>query len=461
MIDLSDCRRIHCIGIGGIGLSAIADILIERNYEVTGSDMKAGDMVRKLEEKGAKVFIGHNASNVEGADLVVYTVAVSDDNPELVRAKELGIPTVTRAQMLGKIMEEYDYSIAVSGTHGKTTTTSMVSLILKNAGKDPTIAVGGNLPEIGGNVAVGNSKYFVTEACEYRDSFLNLKPTIEIILNIDSDHLDYFKDIDHIVDSFNSFADIVSKNGSIIAYSANPFVNSVIKNRENIITFGFSEDCTYCGSDITFREGMPSFTISSEGRELARIQLQVPGEHNILNAMAAFVCAHMLGVEVSTIVDTLEAYTGTARRFDIQGHTKDGRTVVDDYAHHPTEIRATLKAALNVSHRELWCIFQPHTYTRTLALFEQFGKAFEDADKVVLTEIYAAREKNTQNISSQDLLNEIKKNYPDKEVYFYPDKEAAAEFVYKKSMPGDLILTMGAGDVYLAGEQILKMDGEN
>lgn len=460
MIDLSDCRKIHCIGIGGIGLSAIADILIERGYDVSGSDMKSGIMTDKLSAKGARIFIGHRAENVDDADLVVYTVAVSDDNPELVRARELGIPAVTRAQMLGAIMEEYEYSIAVSGTHGKTTTTSMISLILRNAGKDPTIAVGGNLSEIGGNVAVGRSRYFVTEACEYRDSFLNLKPVIEIILNIDSDHLDYFKDIDHIVASFNEFAGLVPDNGYIIAYDANPFVNSVVKNRPNVVTFGFSENCTYCGSDIEFINGMPQFTVSTEGRALARIQLAVPGEHNILNAMAAFVCCHMLGTDVDVIKSTLENYGGTARRFDIQGKTADGRTVVDDYAHHPTEIRATLAAACNVPHRQLWCMFQPHTYTRTLALFREFGRAFENADKVVLTEIYAAREKNTYNISSQDLLNEIKKNYPDKEVYYFAEKEEAAQFVYNKSMPEDLILTMGAGDIYKAGEIILKMDEE-
>lgn len=460
MINLSDYSKIHCIGIGGIGLSAVADILLERGFEVSGSDMKESDMTAKLAEKGVKIFIGHDGRNVEGTDLIVYTVAVSDDNPELVRAKELGIPAVTRAQMLGAIMEEYDYSIAISGTHGKTTTTSMISLILKNAGKDPTIAVGGNLSEIGGNVKVGSSQYFVTEACEYRDSFLNLRPVIEIILNIDSDHLDYFKDIDHIVDSFGRFAKLVPENGYIIAYDANPFVSSVIKGKSNVITFGFSENCTYYVTDIEFKGGMPQFTVNTEGRELCRIQLQVPGEHNILNALAAFVCCHMLGTEPDVIKETLESYCGTARRFDIKGKTEDGRTVVDDYAHHPTEIRATLKAACNVPHRNLWCIFQPHTYTRTLALFDEFGKAFEDADKVVLTDIYAARESDIYNVSSQDLLNEIKKNFPDKDVYYFPEKEEAAEFVYKRSMPEDIILTMGAGDIYKAGAHILEMDGE-
>ena len=460
MINLSDYKKIHCIGIGGIGLSAIADILIERGYEVSGSDMKSGAMTEKLASRGAKICIGHRAENVEDVDLVVYTVAISDENPEFKRAKELGIPTMTRAQMLGAIMGEYDYSIAISGTHGKTTTTSMVSLILRNAKKDPTIAVGGNLPEIGGNVAVGTSPYFVTEACEYRDSFLSLKPTIEIILNIDSDHLDYFKDIDHIARSFNEFAALVPEDGYIIAYDANPFVNSVVKELPNVVTFGFAEGCTYAGSNIEFVGGMPKFTISHEGKKLADVQLSVPGEHNILNSMAAFACCHMLGVEVDTIVETLEEYHGTARRFDIQGKTKDGRLVVDDYAHHPTEIKATLNAAKNVPHKDTWCLFQPHTYTRTLALFDEFADSFEDADVVALAEIYAAREKNTYNISSKDLMREIKKHHPEKTVYYFDDMEKLAAFVYDNSLPEDIILTMGAGDIYKAGEMILKWDKE-
>ena len=460
MVDLKDCKCIHCIGIGGIGLSAVADILLERGYRVTGSDMKDGPMTARLREKGAEIFIGHRAENVEGADLIVYTVAVSDDNPELARAKELGIPAITRAQMLGKLMSEYDYSIAVSGTHGKTTTTSMVSLILRNAKMDPTILVGGNLSQIGGNVSVGGSQYFVTEACEYRDSFLSLKPKIEIILNIDSDHLDYFKNIDHIVNSFNEFASLVPEDGCIIAYDANPFVNSVVSGLPNVVTFGFTDNCTYYGSDIEFDNGMPVFTVNHEGKPLGKVRLNVPGEHNILNSMAAFACCHMLGVDVDTIVSTLEQYTGTDRRFDVLGSTEDGRKIVDDYAHHPTEIRATLSAAKNVPHNNLWCLFQPHTYTRTLALFDEFADSFEAADKIVLAEIYAARESNIYNISSRELMDEIKKRHPDKEVYYFNDQDEMAHFVYNNSSPEDLIMTMGAGDIFNVGRKILKIDKE-
>ncbi len=355
-------------------------------------------------------------------------------------------------------MSEYDYSIAISGTHGKTTTTSMVSLILKHASKEPTILVGGNLAEIGGNVEVGSGQYFVTEACEYRDSFLSLCPKIEIILNIDSDHLDYFKDIDHIVSSFDRFSKLVPEDGTIIAYNANPFVNSVVKDLDNVITFGFSENCTYYVTDIEFKNGLPGFTVNHEGRALASIQLKIPGEHNILNALASFACCHMLGVDVEDIVSTLENFSGTQRRFDIKGETSDGRKIIDDYAHHPTEIKATLAAAAKIPHSSLWCLFQPHTYTRTLALFDEFAASFENADKVVLAEIYAAREENVYNISSKGLMQEIKKQYPDKEIYYFDKLDDIASFVYNNSSAGDLIITMGAGDIYKAGEMILKLD---
>ena len=325
MIDISQYKNIHCIGIGGIGLSAIADILLVRGYNVTGSDMKESDITSNLAAKGARIFIGHRAENVENTDLIVYSSAVGKDNPELAEAARKGIPAITRAQMLGILMNEYDNSIAISGTHGKTTTTSMVSLILDNAKTDPTILVGGNLAEIGGNVRVGHGKFFVTEACEYMDSFLSLRPKIEIILNIDSDHLDYFKDIDHIVNSFDRFSKLVPDDGLIVAYEANPFVNRVIKNRKNVVTFGLNENCTYYAADVTFNEnGMPAFDVYKEGKLLDRIQLSVPGEHNILNALAAFACCHSLGINTDVISSTLKKYTGTQRRFDIVGVTGTG-----------------------------------------------------------------------------------------------------------------------------------------
>ena len=459
MVRLSDCKQIHCIGIGGIGLSAIAEILIARGYKVTGSDMRESDITERLIADGANIFLGHRAKNVEGADLVVYSAAVGNDNPELARAKELEIPTASRAEILGLLMSEYENSIAISGTHGKTTTTSMVSLILKNAEEDPTILVGGNLSEIGGNVKVGHSGHFVTEACEYMDSFLSLKPKIEIILNIDSDHLDYFKDIEHIARSFEKFASLVPEDGTIIAYDANSFVKSVVEGMPNVITFGFNESCDYYVSDIEFNaDGMPKFNVNYDGGVLCSIQLIIPGEHNILNALAAFACCHILGVGIEPIVSTLEEFTGTQRRFDIMGITSTGIKIIDDYAHHPTEIKATLSAVKNMKHKKMWCLFQPHTYTRTMALFDEFAESFENADKVVLAEIYAAREKNIYKISSKGLVNKIKEAYPGKDAYFFEDFEEIASFVYNNAEPGDLVITMGAGDIYKVGEMILERD---
>src|SRR5665648_1044281 len=300
LINLSLHKQIHCIGIGGIGLSAIVEVLINRGYFVTGSDMKESEITDKLIAKGACIFLGHRAKNIDGADLVVYSSAIANDNPERVRAKEMGIPSITRAEMLGLLMKDYKNSVAVSGAHGKTTTT-MISLILEDAKKDPTILVGGNLEQIGGNVKIGEGEYFITEACEYMDSFLSLKPKIEIILNIDSDHLDYFKDIEHIVRSFKKFTKLVPENGEIIAFDGNPFVHSIINELDNVITFGFNESCTYYGTEIDFGlVGMPRFTVNYKGKKLCKIQLAVPGEHNILNALAAVACCNYLGIEIET-----------------------------------------------------------------------------------------------------------------------------------------------------------------
>lgn len=460
MLNLKTFKHIHCIGIGGIGLSAIAEIFLTRGYQVSGSDMKESETTDKLIEQGAVIYLGHRAKNIGDSDLVVYSSAVSQDNPEIVAATEKGVPTASRAEVLGALMKEYENSIAIAGTHGKTTTTSMVSLILENEGKNPTILVGGNLQEISGNVKVGTSGYFVTEACEYMDSFLKLNPKIEIILNIDSDHLDYFKDIEHIASSFDKFANLVPEDGTIIAFDANPFVNRILKDLScKVVTFGFSERCNYYASGIEFNSsGMPSFEIHHDGEVLCTMQLSVPGEHNIANALAAFACCHELNIPTSSIVSTLQGYTGTQRRFDVIGVTGNNITIVDDYAHHPTEIKATLKAAQNMQHKDIWCLFQPHTYTRTLALFDDFATAFDAADKVVMAEIYAAREKNIYKISSKELVNEIKKVNPAKDVYYFGNFEEIANFVINNAQSGDLVITMGAGDIYKVAEIILEKD---
>lgn len=457
MIQLTDYKNIHCIGIGGVGLSAIAEILLARGYHVSGSDMKESDLTENLKRKGAEIYIGHRGSNVEHADLIVYSAAIAEENPEIVRAREKNIPLAGRAEVLGTLMDDFAKSIAISGTHGKTTTTSMVSLILNNAKLDPTILVGGNLAEIGGNVRVGQGQYFVTEACEYRDSFLQLRPKIEVILNIDSDHLDYFKDIDHIVSSFDRFAKAVPEDGKIIAYDANPFVSKIIRDIPGAITYGYNENCTYHIAEVSFgSDGMPVFSVNYLGENLGRVQLKVPGEHNILNAVGAFACCHQLGVEPKVIIETLGAFKGTQRRFDIVGTTENGVKLVDDYAHHPTEIKATLSAAHNIPHNKLWCLFQPHTYTRTLALFNEFAASFEEADVLLLADIYAAREKDIYKISSSELAEEIKREYPEKRVYYMSSFEEIANYVKKNAEEGDLVITMGAGDIYKVGDLIME-----
>ncbi len=461
MLDIKKFKHVHCIGIGGIGLSAIAEIFHLRGYVVSGSDMKQSDTTDRLKSNGITIYIGHDAANIEGADLLIYSAAVSDANPELVAAREAGITIVSRAEALGALMSDYPVSIAVSGTHGKTTTTSMVSLILEHADTDPTILVGGNLAEFGGNVKVGKSGLFVTEACEYMDSFLELRPQMEIILNIDSDHLDYFKDIDHIAASFDKFVKLVPENGYIIAYDANPFVNKVAKDAKcNVVRFGFSENSDYFASNISFdKNGNPFFDICSgtrNGEKIVSLHLSVPGEHNVANALAAFAACATLGIEPEVIAETLNLYKGTQRRFDIIGTTRQNVLLIDDYAHHPTEIMATLAAAKNRDHKRLWCVFQPHTYTRTNALFKEFTEAFDDADVLIMAEIYAAREKNIYKVSSKELITAIKEKQPSREAYYFSSFEEIAQFVHNNAQPGDIVLTMGAGDVYKIADLLME-----
>ncbi|MBQ0004668.1 MAG: UDP-N-acetylmuramate--L-alanine ligase [Clostridiales bacterium] len=457
MADFASYKRIHCLGIGGIGLSAIAEILADNGHIVSGSDIKESDVTRHLEDVGIKVFYEHKADNVEGVDAIVYSAAVSSENPEVMRANELGIPLFSRAQVLGMLMDRYENSIAICGTHGKTTVTSMTSLILRNAEYKPTILVGGNLPQINGNVEIGENEYFVTEACEYMDSFLELKPSIGVILNIDSDHLDYFKDMDHIVRSFKTFVEGIKEDGLIVAFGDNPFVKDVLKDHKNKLTYGYSENNDFYAEHIAFDEmGFPEYDICHNGNKVAHVKLSVPGEHNVLNSMAAFVTAAYLKVSPAVICETLKEFGGTHRRFDYAGTTDNGIKVIDDYAHHPTEIKATLSATKNVKHNKLWLVFQPHTYTRTKALFDEFIDCFEDTDVLIVTDIYAAREKDIYGVSSYKLVNAMKAKYPQREIYYVQDFEDIARYIRTHASEGDIAMTMGAGDVYKIGEILLK-----
>ena len=465
-IDYSAPVRVHFIGIGGISMSGLAEILLDRGFKVSGSDRGESELTKTLEEKGITVYYGQCAANIsDDIELVVYTAAIKDDNEELAEVRRRGIPELTRAELLGQIMSNYELAVAVAGTHGKTTTTSMVTDILMEAGMDPTVSVGGMLKEIGGNIRIGHSGNFVTEACEYTNSFLSFNPTVDIILNIDEDHLDFFKDIDDIRASFRRFAQLLPDDGLLI-------INADIERYEEItqglkcrvMTVSHNEgtDADLTALNISYDDlGCASFDVKvrkekdSDSAVLndVRIGLKVPGEHNIGNALAAIALAEHLKIDRDAVVRGFERFEGTDRRFQFKGRMGEV-TIIDDYAHHPTEIRATLKTARNYPHNRVVCVFQPHTYTRTKALFDEFVDALKLADVVVLAEIYAAREKDTLGMSSSLICDALKKQ--GREAYCFSTFKEIEEFLRKKTLRGDLLITMGAGDVVNIGEDLLK-----
>ncbi len=454
-IDFHTPLAVHFIGIGGISMSGLAEILLEEGFHISGSDAKESALTDALEKKGARIYYGQRASNIsDSTDVVVYTAAIHPDNPEFARAKELGIPMLTRAELLGQIMRNYDTPIAVAGTHGKTTTTSMLSHILLKGDCDPTISVGGILPAIGGNIRVGQSETFLTEACEYTNSFLSFFPKISIILNMDADHLDFFKDIDDIRRSFRRFAELLPADGTLIINADTPEYQSITEGLScQVITYGLENNADYTASDITYDEfGHASFNVRYKGSDLGRCSLKVPGSHNVSNALSAVAAGRLLNLPWEVIAEGLLSFTGTDRRFQYKG-TVGGVTIIDDYAHHPTEIEATLKAAANYPHRKVWCVFQPHTYTRTKALLPEFAQALTLADHVVLADIYAARETDTLGISSEDLADMIRELGTPCE--YFPTFDEIENFLLENCTQGDLLITMGAGDIVNIGEQLL------
>lgn len=455
-IDFQKPIHIHFIGIGGISMSGLAEILLEEGFTVSGSDSKESPLTKKLEQLGATIFYGQKASNIiDGIDCVVYTAAIHRENAELIEAVAKKIPMLTRAELLGQLMKNYKTPIAVSGTHGKTTTTSMLSHILLAGEKDPTISVGGILQAIGGNIRVGHSETFITEACEYTNSFLNFFPKIGIILNIEEDHLDFFKDLEDIRHSFHQFAALIPTDGTLI-------INNDIKNYEEIcegldcriVTCGSSLSSDYSSENVRFDEkGLASFDLIKRGETVCRIQLSVPGYHNVSNALTCIAAAELLEIPMKTIKQGLLAFTGTDRRFEYKG-MMNGVTIIDDYAHHPTEILATLKAAKNYPHKELWCVFQPHTYTRTKAFFHEFAEVLSHTDHLVLADIFAARETDTLGVSSKDLAAEVARLGTD--AHYFSSFEEIEMFLKEHCVSGDLLITMGAGDVVNIGEDLLK-----
>ena len=459
-IDFNKPVAVHFIGIGGISMSGLAEILLQRGFAVSGSDAKESDLTQHLTQKGARIFYGQRASNIsEGIDVVVYTAAIHPDNPELACAMEKKIPCLTRAQLLGEIMQNYETPIAISGTHGKTTTTSMLSTILLQMDSDPTLSIGGILQSIGGNIRIGTSELFVTEACEYTNSFLSFYPKISAILNIDADHLDFFKDLDDIRRSFRAFSKLLPKDGTLVINGEIPDLDDITGGLDcRVLTYGTKDSFDVYATDITYDAmARPSYTfhMKTNGRELTfPVTLGVTGAHNVSNSLCAIAIALLLGGEVTDIQKGVLSFGGTDRRFQYKGMLGK-TTVIDDYAHHPTEITATLETAAKYPHKTTWCVFQPHTYTRTKALLPEFARALSLADHVVLADIYAARETDTLGISSKTLQAEIQKLGGNCD--YFSSFDAIENFLLEKCEPDDLLITMGAGDVFKIGENLLDI----
>lgn len=451
----SPCH-VHFVGIGGISMSGLAHILLDKGYTVSGSDANRSSVTDTLSKLGATIVYGHSYENItDDTAYLVYTAAVKQDNPELIAARDKGILCVTRAELLGQIMSKYQTAISVAGTHGKTTTTSMMAEILLAFECDPTILVGGMLNTIGGNLRLGHSQYFVTEACEYTNSYHSLISNINIILNVREDHLDFFKDINDIRHSFKVFADKLDESGTLIINSAVDDISYFIDGlKAKYLTFGLDEKSDYCAKNITYNKfACASFDVAKNGEIISHVDLKVPGEHNILNALAAFATADSIKIPYDIISKGLGKYSGTDRRFQYKGQF-NGVTVIDDYAHHPDEITATLTAAKNYPHNNLWCVFQPHTYTRTKSLLKEFAEALSYADKVVLAKIYPARETDDLGISSDTLRIEMEKL--GKEAVYIDTFDEIEKFLKKNCINDDLLITMGAGNVVLIGENLVK-----
>lgn len=449
--NVKSAGKIHFVGIGGISMSALALILKNHGHEVTGSDTGDSEALIRLSNSGIKIYKTHDAKNIEGSDLVVYTAAVKDDNPELVAAKQKGICIMERCVLLGMIMKKYAHAINVSGTHGKTTTTSMLAVVLQEAGLDPTVTVGGDLLNIGGNLRLGKSPYFLTEACEYVDSFLKFFPTIAVITNIDMDHLDYFKNIEQIISSFNTFAKKLPENGLLVINGDDENCKAAVNGvccpvKTCSLTDPFAN---YFADNIEYENGVASFDLFIDKKFITRVFLGVPGKHNIYNALSTLAVADFLNINMVSASEHIEKFHGTHRRFEKMGEI-NGAQIYDDYAHHPTEIRATLESAKNLCKGDLYCVFQPHTYTRTKALFDEFTKSFDCCKAVIITDIYAAREKDTGVICAKDLADKTKNSV------YIKDFEEIARKLRSFIKDGDIVITMGAGNVFKVGQLLLS-----
>ena len=448
-------KKIHFIGIGGISMSGLAAVLLNSGFKVSGSDFKNSPIVEKLKASGAEIYIGHKRENIKNVDLVVYTAAIPSDNPELLEAQEKNIALMDRAEFLGEIMKGHKYNVAISGTHGKTTCTSMLSHVTLAGNLDPTILVGGELDVIDGNFRIGNSEYFLTEACEYKRSFLKFFPYVGVILNIDADHLDCYKDIDEIADTFLKFSKLIPEDGYLVGYADDFRVKEILSKVDcNTLSYGFDETADVTAKNIVFnKDGCATFDVYKDNKNLFTLTLNIPGKHSILNALASICVSLIFNISNDNIIEGLSKCKGAHKRFEYKGEL-NGVTVIDDYAHHPTEIRATLSTAKQIDHNKTYCIFQPHTYTRTKSLFDEFTECFSDTDELILMDIYAAREKNTGLVSSDELGDAIRsKGIKCTNVHSHDE---ALTYVKSKLTSGDLLLTVGAGDVVIVGEKYLE-----
>lgn len=450
-------KNIHMIGIGGVSMSGIAAILNNWGFNVTGSDASNSESVESLLKKGIKVTIGHNLKDIANSDVVVYTAAISKEDPEMVEAKRLNIPTIERADFLGKLTRCYKDTICISGTHGKTTTTSMVSLCFLEGLKDPSIQVGAFLKQIDGNYKVGNSEHFIIEACEYVESFLKFSPKAEIILNIDNDHLDYFKNLENIKKAFIKYVKLLPPDGILITNADDSNCLDLHKYAScKTITYGIkNENADYVAKNIIFdNDGFAEFEVYYKNEFFEKFKLSVPGIHNVLNALSCIALCVEYGINKKDIKVALLKFTGAHRRFEYKGNIDGKASVYDDYAHHPTEIVATFNSLSNKKYNESWVIFQPHTYSRTINLLDDFANILSKFDHIIILDIYAAREKNTYGISSKDLLNKI---IPlNKNAKYIPDFQECSNYVRNNVKQNDIVITLGAGTVTEIGSLLVK-----
>lgn len=447
-------KKVHLIGIGGVSMSGLAAILLNAGYKVSGSDSKESDLTNRLKNNGAQIYIGHSADNIQNVDLVVYTAAIPSDNPEIVKAKEIGAMLMDRAEFLGYLLKSHKLNVAVAGTHGKTTTTSMIAHVALAGELDPTILVGGDLDIINGNFRVGSSDHFITEACEYKKSFLRFHPFIGIILNIDADHLDFYKDINEIEDTFLEFAMLIPEEGQLIGNADDDRVRNILsKCKCKTISYGIENGDLRAKNIVFDGRGCATFDVEYNGAVLMSLSLNVPGMHNVSNSLSAIAVGLRFDLSTEQIVKGLESFGGAHKRFEYKGK-QNGITVVDDYAHHPVEIKATLKTAKTMDTKRTIAIFQPHTYTRTKTLFDDFATCFGDSDDLVLMDIYAAREKDTGLVNSMELGDAIRATGV--KCINVHSHEEALNYVKSVLEDDDLLITVGAGDVVKVGEMFLE-----